>query len=459
MAKVLLVDDVELFLELERSYFEGTGHQTLTATSGRQALEVLERERPDILLLDLFMPDMNGAEVCAQLRQIPAWQHLPVIMVTSAGKEEEIRRCLEAGCDDYVTKPVNRKELLEKINRLLGEVKYRTEPRLPVSFPAVVTINSQQETAYVLDLSTSGAFIQTEVLSPVGTSLLLQLTLPEVGDVAVAARVRRVEMGEPAGLGVYFVRPPSAIRSYLQTLPVEAPPEVSIDEDLEVIPLDSLRSEVLQLRRFQVNADEELQRMNHRVIELEKENREFAEKLVQVEEVNNNLSNLYIASSRLYSELKRSTVAEIIKEIIINFIGAEKFALLLLKEGSEQFDYEAGEGFEAVDFPNIRRGDGRIGEVAVSGESYFTDGSVVAGSDDPLDPLAVIPLNIHDRTTGVLAIYRLFIQKEKFEPIDYQLFSMLAEHAATALFAASLYEVSERKRETYRGFMDLLLQQ
>ena len=58
---------------------------------------------------------------------------------------------------------------------------------------------------------------------------------------------------------------------------------------------------------------------------------------------------------------------------------------------------------------------------------------------------------------GVLAIYRLFVQKEAFAPVDYQLFSMMAEHAATALFSSSLYEASKRKRETYKGFMDLLL--
>ncbi len=459
MAKVLLVDDVELFLELEQSYFEGTGHETLTATSGPMALEALQREKPDILLLDLFMPEMSGAEVCQKVRNHPEWQNLPVIMVTSAGKEEEIRRCLEAGCDDYVTKPVSRKELLEKINRLLGEVKYRTEPRLPVLFPVEITVNGQQEQATVLDLSSNGAFLQTENLTPIGTTLLLRMHLPACGEIEIAARVRRIEMGEPAGLGVYFVRPPACIREYVQSQPVAPAAETPAVEIPNDLPLDTLRDEVVQLRRYQTTAEEELQRMNRRVVELEKENREFAEQLVHVEDVNNNLANLYIASSRLHSVLKRSKVSEIIKEIIINFIGAEKFAILLQKEGTEVFEYESGEGFEDSEFPTIRKGEGLVGQVAANGESYFTEGSVIEGCDDPLQPLAAIPLNIHGNTTGVLAVYRLFIQKEKFEPIDYQLFSMLAEHAATALFSASLYEVSERKRETYRGFMDLLLQQ
>ena len=92
-----------------------------------------------------------------------------------------------------------------------------------------------------------------------------------------------------------------------------------------------------------------------------------------------------------------------------------------------------------------------------TGESYYADGNVVAGSDDPLAPIAAIPLRIDNRCMGVLAVYHLFVQKEKFEQVDYQLFSMLAEHAAIALFSSSLYGASERKRETYKGLMDLLL--
>ena len=91
------------------------------------------------------------------------------------------------------------------------------------------------------------------------------------------------------------------------------------------------------------------------------------------------------------------------------------------------------------------------------GESFYQEGSVVAGSDDQMVPLAAIPLLINGRCMGVLAIYHLFVQKEKFEQVDYQLFSMMAEHAATALFSSSLYGASERKRETYKGLMDFLL--
>jgi GAF domain-containing protein len=89
--------------------------------------------------------------------------------------------------------------------------------------------------------------------------------------------------------------------------------------------------------------------------------------------------------------------------------------------------------------------------------SFFREEAVAEGSDDPLQPIAAIPLRIQEESIGVLAVYRLFVHKEAFAPLDYQLFSMLAEHAAGALFSSRLYEESERKQKTYRGFMDLLL--
>jgi len=195
-----------------------------------------------------------------------------------------------------------------------------------------------------------------------------------------------------------------------------------------------------------------------RIGELEQENLDFANQLVQVEDVNNNLTNLYIASSRLHSTLDREETLEIIKEVVINFVGAEKFAVLLYDKSTNRLRLETGEGFaDDEDFPEIPLGKGVLGRAAEKRENYFVDGPVSEGSDNSLEPIIAIPLIIQGQMIGVLAIYRLFIQKEQLESIDYQLFSMLGEHAATALFSSTLYSRSERKRQTYQGFVDLLL--
>ncbi len=142
---------------------------------------------------------------------------------------------------------------------------------------------------------------------------------------------------------------------------------------------------------------------------------------------------------------------------MINFVGAEKFALLMYDEDKSALRFETGEGFTAEQFPELSVSEGIWKDVVKDGESYYREGSVVDSSDEPDAPLAAIPLQINERCLGVLSIYQLFVQKDKFEQVDYQLFSMMAEHAATALFSSSLYGASERKRETYKGLMDLLL--
>ena len=76
MASILLVDDVELFLELERSFLEGGGHEVVTASSGEEALARLDRAAPDLLLLDLYMPGIDGDEVCRRLRASERWRKL-----------------------------------------------------------------------------------------------------------------------------------------------------------------------------------------------------------------------------------------------------------------------------------------------------------------------------------------------------------------------------------------------
>jgi hypothetical protein len=140
----------------------------------------------------------------------------------------------------------------------------------------------------------------------------------------------------------------------------------------------------------------------------------------------------------------------------------------------EAFKQYAEGGWQGLQHPVDFGGQGlpktigaACGEILNSANMSFalcpllTDGAIealiTAGSDELLDPIAAIPLHILGRPMGLLAIYRLFSQKQRFEPVDYQLFSMLAEHAATALFSATLYGDSERKRATYRGLVDLLL--
>jgi len=449
MATLLLIDDVELFLQLEKSFLQESGHQVLTRTSAADALAELPQLNPDLILLDLYMPQLDGDEFCRRLRADERWQRLPVIMVTAGGKEEEIRRCLDAGCDDYLTKPVNKVELLEKVDRLLGGLRHRTAERTAASLRVRLQQKEQSLVATVEDVSRNGIYVRSRSELAVDSLVEIFLELPTAEQLKILGKVKRVKQGPEAGMGIYFIHPePQGIAALEQFVREQQSREPLAKKSPIAPPAMAPQQDQL----LQQN-----QSLLARIAELEVENQEFAEQLVLSEEVNNNLTNLYIASSRLHSVLDRAKVIEIIKEVVINFVGAEKFALLLWDKQKSCLLFADGEGFESESFPAVAAGEGIIGRAFDCGENYLPQGTVNAGSDDPLQPLVAIPLKINDEVMGVLAVYRLFVQKESFAPVDHQLFTMMAEHAATALFSSTLYGQSERKRKTYQGMMDLLL--
>ena len=107
MAKVLVVDDVPDNVKLLSYELEDHGHEVLVASGGVMALSLARDERPDVILLDVMMPDMDGIETCRRLKQDPETESIPVIMVSARGQEDDVMRGLEAGAQDYVTKPFN----------------------------------------------------------------------------------------------------------------------------------------------------------------------------------------------------------------------------------------------------------------------------------------------------------------------------------------------------------------
>ncbi len=213
---------------------------------------------------------------------------------------------------------------------------------------------------------------------------------------------------------------------------------------------DHLHSLRAQLKRL----EEELEQMHNRFRETEAENKDFAQRYVEIEEENNNLANLYIASYQLHSTLNFKEVLQIILEIVINLVGAEQFGILLLDEKTRQLAPVASEGIEISELPTIQLGKGVIGEIAQNGENYIRK-----DLDGPVDlhhPLVCIPLKIKDHIIGVIVLYKLLEQKSQFADVDYELFTLLAGHAATAIFSARMYSESERKLSTIQGFLDLL---
>ena len=202
--------------------------------------------------------------------------------------------------------------------------------------------------------------------------------------------------------------------------------------------------------------EEELNSLKEKFKEVAEENKDFATKYLEVEEENNNLANLYVASYQLHSTLDFSEVLRIVLEIVINLIGAEKFSIILVDDKTNELVPVATEGMTISDAPKVKIGEGIIGKVAREGESFFAENLMEAGEYNPFEPIVCIPLKIKEHVIGVLSIYKLFTQKAGFSNVDYELFNLLAGHAATAIFSSRLYTQSERKLTTIQSFLDLL---
>jgi adenylate cyclase len=120
---ILVVDDLAQNVRLLEAVLSPKGFRVAAASSGEQALDVLSKEHPDVVVLDILMPGMDGYEVCRRIRQDPGTAFLPVIMITASGEEEKIR-AIEAGADDFVSKPFDQAELLARVRSLVRIKRY-----------------------------------------------------------------------------------------------------------------------------------------------------------------------------------------------------------------------------------------------------------------------------------------------------------------------------------------------
>ncbi len=212
--KVLLADDVELFLELEKTFFREGEYHVLTARRGDDALTIIREEKPDAVFMDLYMPGMDGDKVCRAVKDDPELQTIPVLMVTQSGREQDLKRCREAGCDDILLKPVNRHHFLEAARKAI-QVAERIAPR--VAAPLEIRFGPEGEhrlADFTVNISTGGVFIETENLLPVDTTLEMEFQLPDsdsplicVGRIAWVNHPEWIKKDElPVGMGVQFTK-------------------------------------------------------------------------------------------------------------------------------------------------------------------------------------------------------------------------------------------------------------
>lgn len=175
---ILLVDDVAMFRDLGALFLARSG-RVVTASSGEEALERVRNEKPDILLVDLNMPGIDGEAVCRFVKNDPELSEIPVIMLVSANNPEERGRAVRAGADDVLSKPLARVVLIETVNRFLRDPHVRALPRIPIVAPVDFRVVDAVHQGVVRNISRGGVFIETREMVPCAAEVSLHFILPE----------------------------------------------------------------------------------------------------------------------------------------------------------------------------------------------------------------------------------------------------------------------------------------
>jgi CheY-like chemotaxis protein/Tfp pilus assembly protein PilZ len=177
--KILLVDDTRFFLEVEKSLLAVSPVHILTAADGEEALQIIRAEHPDIIIMDIVMPKLDGKKCCAAVKADPDLRSIPIIMVTTSDQLADIRACFDAGCNDFITKPLNRKHFLEKVRRFLPIID-RRQVRKNCAFQVELQFDGTTAMVECHDISHEGMFIKSTLKLTLGSPVNLSFTLPDV---------------------------------------------------------------------------------------------------------------------------------------------------------------------------------------------------------------------------------------------------------------------------------------
>jgi CheY-like chemotaxis protein len=193
--KILLVDDDIRQLAIAEDCFRREQVEIITAEDGLQAVAATRREKPDLVSMDLYMPNGDGDLACREIKQDHRLKFTPVVMMTEGATPEDVERCFAAGCDDVIHKPLTRTALLDVSKRLVKFPGWSGK-RAPIKTPVKPTSETLRSSAMTLaDISVGGVFMETDDLLPVGAELDFQFQLNPERQLSCRGRVAWVKGG------------------------------------------------------------------------------------------------------------------------------------------------------------------------------------------------------------------------------------------------------------------------
>lgn len=175
---ILVVDDVPMFRDLAALFLARTA-RVLQADCAEQALAILEDQSPDLVIADLHMPDMDGAELCERVKAGPKTGHMPVIMLLRTDNDDDLERAVRAGADDTLTKPLARGALIETVHHFLESGLSRGLPRVDITAPVQLRSPLMHAWGTALNISRGGIYVEADCDLEPKSRLTLELKLPD----------------------------------------------------------------------------------------------------------------------------------------------------------------------------------------------------------------------------------------------------------------------------------------
>jgi len=196
-AKILIVDDIRFFLDVQQGMLDRIDCDILTARSGLDALKVIKKEKPQLVLLDYNMPDLTGDKACEIIKGDPRFKDIPIMILSSDHQQDTKSRCLSAGADHYLTKPIDRTEFIQVVGKLLkirGSLYY---PRALLRTEVYVRYTGEIKRYRSVDISVTGIFLETDEPLPIHKTYTVHFTIPiPKRDVRAEARVTKIVTAE-----------------------------------------------------------------------------------------------------------------------------------------------------------------------------------------------------------------------------------------------------------------------
>jgi len=217
--RLIIVEDVIEFIGRKKTLLNRKDFELLTVTSGHEALFRGRNDNPDLIILHLYMPDMNGDAVCRELKGDAATDWIPILIITAKGDDEHWQLAKEAGCDDCIAKPIHVSEIVPAVEKYLG-IPPRRNNRVEISIPCSITDEDGERDGTILNLTPEGFFVETDP-SPLPGDIVKISFSPDGTDrpMTVQAAVRWSREGgghETGGAGCEFLGAPSEVAEWFQ---------------------------------------------------------------------------------------------------------------------------------------------------------------------------------------------------------------------------------------------------